>query len=200
MSVTNLVYEYWLRLRHPALAPSFATPTHLTIAERVALCRLAKAAPHQTLVEIGSYLGASALALAAGLRGAGNAAARIYCIDTWENTAMTEGSRDTFAEFARHTAPFASRIEPVRGWSTDVAGTLLPRLGLIDLLFIDGDHSYEGVLADWRTYSPALAPGATLVFHDIGWAEGVQQVISKEVRPRVSSEGRLPNLWWGRLA
>ena len=200
MSVTNRIYERWLQLRHPALTASFATPTHLTIAERVTLCQLARTAPHQTLVEIGSYLGASALALAAGLHGAGNTTGRIYCIDTWENNAMTEGSRDTFAEFTRRTAPFSSRIEPVRGWSTEVAVKLVPRLGSINLLFIDGDHSYEGVLADWRTYSPALAPGAVLVFHDIGWAEGVQRVVKEEVRPRVSREGRLPNLWWGQLA
>jgi predicted O-methyltransferase YrrM len=38
----------------------------------------------------------------------------------------------------------------------------------IDLLFIDGDHTYEGVKADWEMYSPLVRPGGMIVFHDIG--------------------------------
>lgn len=36
-----------------------------------------------------------------------------------------------------------------------------------DLIFIDGDHSYSGVKADFETYSPLLAPGGLAAFHDI---------------------------------
>jgi predicted O-methyltransferase YrrM len=37
----------------------------------------------------------------------------------------------------------------------------------VDLLFIDGDHSYEGVKADFQLYSPWVRPGGLVVFHDI---------------------------------
>lgn len=37
----------------------------------------------------------------------------------------------------------------------------------VDLLFIDGDHSYAGVKADHATYAKLLAPGGAVVFHDI---------------------------------
>lgn len=37
----------------------------------------------------------------------------------------------------------------------------------VDLLFIDGDHSYEGVKLDWEMYSPLVNPGGIVVFHDI---------------------------------
>ena len=37
----------------------------------------------------------------------------------------------------------------------------------IDLLFIDGDHSFEGVKKDWEMYSPLVRPGGIVVFHDI---------------------------------
>jgi len=37
----------------------------------------------------------------------------------------------------------------------------------IDLLFIDGDHTYEGVKQDWEMYSPFVAEGGIVVFHDI---------------------------------
>jgi cephalosporin hydroxylase len=37
----------------------------------------------------------------------------------------------------------------------------------IDLLFIDGDHSYEGVTRDYELYSPLVAARGLVVFHDI---------------------------------
>ena len=37
----------------------------------------------------------------------------------------------------------------------------------VDLLFIDGDHSYEGVRDDYNRYSPLVKAGGLIVFHDI---------------------------------
>jgi predicted O-methyltransferase YrrM len=37
----------------------------------------------------------------------------------------------------------------------------------IDLLFIDGDHTYDGVRADWRMYGPLVRFGGLVAFHDI---------------------------------
>lgn len=41
-------------------------------------------------------------------------------------------------------------------------------LGLnYDVIFIDGDHSYEGVKQDYELYKEFLAPGGIIAFHDI---------------------------------
>jgi cephalosporin hydroxylase len=37
----------------------------------------------------------------------------------------------------------------------------------IDLLFIDGDHTYEGVSADYAMFSPLVRTGGLIGFHDI---------------------------------
>jgi predicted O-methyltransferase YrrM len=37
----------------------------------------------------------------------------------------------------------------------------------IDLLFIDGDHSYQGIKKDFRMYSPLVRTGGIVVLHDI---------------------------------
>jgi predicted O-methyltransferase YrrM len=42
----------------------------------------------------------------------------------------------------------------------------LPADGL-DFLFIDGDHTYDGVRRDYEMYSPLVKPGGAIIFHDI---------------------------------
>lgn len=37
----------------------------------------------------------------------------------------------------------------------------------IDFLFIDGDHTYEGVKKDFEMYSPLVKNGGVIAFHDI---------------------------------
>jgi predicted O-methyltransferase YrrM len=37
----------------------------------------------------------------------------------------------------------------------------------LDFLFIDGDHSTDGVRQDWEMYSPLVRPGGIVAFHDI---------------------------------
>ncbi len=37
----------------------------------------------------------------------------------------------------------------------------------IDFAFIDGDHTYEGVKADFNDYGPLVRPGGIIAFHDI---------------------------------
>jgi predicted O-methyltransferase YrrM len=37
----------------------------------------------------------------------------------------------------------------------------------LDVLFIDGDHSYEGVKKDFELWSPLVRPGGIILFHDI---------------------------------
>jgi cephalosporin hydroxylase len=37
----------------------------------------------------------------------------------------------------------------------------------LDLLFIDGDHSYEGVKSDFENYKALVSEGGMIIFHDI---------------------------------
>jgi hypothetical protein len=40
--------------------------------------------------------------------------------------------------------------------------------GPLDFLFLDGDHTYEGVKQDWETFSPLVRAGGMVGFHDVG--------------------------------
>jgi predicted O-methyltransferase YrrM len=74
--------------------------THLTFQEKLSLMSLArKCSGTSVYVEIGSYIGASACFIAAGMNK--YSGSKLHCIDTWRNEGMAEGKRDTFAEFKK---------------------------------------------------------------------------------------------------
>jgi predicted O-methyltransferase YrrM len=85
---------------------------------------------------------------------------------------------------------------PLKGTSHKIAENFDKK---VDFLFIDGDHSYESVKSDVDDWFPKLNNGAMVIFHDIGWAEGVQRVIEESVRPCAKKDGRLPNMYWAWL-
>jgi cephalosporin hydroxylase len=75
----------------------------------------------------------------------------------------------------------------------------------IDFLFIDGDHSYEGVRRDFELYSPLVRDGGIVALHDIvpggpgkhGDPGGVP-VFWSEIRERHSIEAEFVEDWeWG---
>ena len=185
----------FLEWRYPQLRVAFGIRSHLTHKERITLYLLARSTP--LVVEIGAYLGASSCCFGAARipQGAG----RVICIDTWANDAMSEGRRDTWQEFNDNTRPYSDCIVPVRGFSVDVLASVRREISHVDLLFIDGDHAYESVKADWDAYKPFLRSGSTVVFHDYGWAEGVRRVVHEDVACLVDRSDRLPNMWWGRI-
>ncbi len=183
-----------------SLATELSIVTHMTFDERYLLYHYAKQLPAgAAAAEIGSFLGASSCCISAGLPAGG----KLYCIDTWGNHAMAYSEtdaqdralneRDTYEEFRANTIRFRDRIVELRGWSTDVITQLRQKETSLGLLFIDGDHTYEGVKKDWDAYRPLLIPGSLVAFHDTGWAEGVQRLIAEEVTPSAQLVQRLSN-------
>jgi predicted O-methyltransferase YrrM len=171
-------------------------PTHVTEDEKIQLYRLVRQVRGAVYVEIGSYLGASACCLAQAIRDS-RLPARLFCVDTWQNEGMTEGARDTYADFRTNTGRFGSIIVPCKGYSSDTAGTFDLE---VDFAFFDGDHSLAGVSQDWELWSRKMKAGTVVAFHDYEWAEGVREVVDISVAPRTRDHGRLPNLWWGELS
>ena len=60
----------------------------------------------------------------------------------------------------------------------------------IDFLFIDGDHSYEGVKADFEMYSTLVKSGGIVAFHDI-----VPDFFTRFGTKTASDVGEVPRFW-----
>lgn len=176
--------------------PFLSIFTHTTLAERAKLLELSQGLPDNSIVvEIGSYLGASTCFLALGCQ---LNYSKVYAIDTWTNISMSEGCRNTFNEFIRNTAPLQQWIIPLQGLSKDVAQSFD---GGIDLLFIDGDHSYEGASSDLEMWLPKVKNGGVVVLHDYCWSKGVRRAVREHLAPRQIEGGKLlDNLYWTRIA
>lgn len=121
----------------------------------------------QVCVEIGSARGKSACAVGLALRR--NGGGKLYAIDPHRPTNWNDtGSVDSFAIIMENLqkAGVSQYVEILRQPS-DVAAQGWDQK--IDLIFIDGDHSYEGVKADWELFLPHLNEFGVVVFHDTLW-------------------------------
>jgi predicted O-methyltransferase YrrM len=145
----------------PLLEPLFMIDTHMTFEERLRLFGLALSLRTGFVAcEVGSYLGASTcfLAAAASLR-----QGHVHAVDTWMNDHMAhEPAEDTWQRFGENTDRFRLWITPHRGMAREVKD----RVPQVDLLFLDGDHNYDGTLEVLTDFAPKLNPGGILAMHD----------------------------------
>lgn len=122
-------------------------------------------------LEIGSFLGLSAVSFALSMVGRGNSDGTIFCVDTWQGSIEHDSIRehigkdyfDKFVENIRRSG-FSRWIRPLKGSSTEVVS--LFRDQSLDIIFIDGDHTFEGALADMRNWWPKLKQGGIFLGHD----------------------------------
>ena len=65
----------------------------------------------------------------------------------------------------------------------------------IDFLYIDGDHSYDGVRADFEDYATLVRPGGLIAFHDIVTRTAGHEVhrLWPEIRGRYRHEELVDN-------
>lgn len=122
------------------------------------------------VVELGSWLGQSAIAMARVVRCWGGT---VSCVDTWSCTLDEHGGSPlgqpplAIAACARSMvqAGVSASIRLIPA-STDDAGARWR--GPIDFLYVDADHGYRGVTSDLQTWAPHIAPGGLIVGDDYG--------------------------------
>jgi GT2 family glycosyltransferase/glycosyltransferase involved in cell wall biosynthesis/predicted O-methyltransferase YrrM/SAM-dependent methyltransferase len=135
------------------------------------------------IIEVGSHQGLSSYIMAQALKDSGNHDALIYCVDMWEG-----GVLDVFMENMK-TAGVAHLIQPVKQRSPEAAHRFLDECA--DLIFIDGDHLYEGCKADLCGWYPKLRPGGKFIGHD--YSESTFPGVVKAVNEFVSRHALNPS-------
>ncbi|MDL2328518.1 class I SAM-dependent methyltransferase [Desulfosarcina sp. OttesenSCG-928-A07] len=117
-------------------------------------------------VELGTDRGNSYFAFCQALKQA-NISVSAYAVDTWKGDEQARFySEAVFNYVFKHNEEHYGGFSTLLRMTFDAALELFSE-GSIDLLHIDGCHSYEAVKHDFETWLPKLSPGAVVVFHDI---------------------------------
>jgi len=133
--------------------------TLLFPSEKETLFDLGKSGPSEgAIINIGHYLGGSPIILAKGSKLANREKVFSYDVQEYPDSQdiIIKNDLDDWIFFKKESSK-----EAARNWSNQ-------RNKSIRLLFIDGDHSYEGCKNDILLWSEYLVPGGIIAIHDYG--------------------------------
>jgi hypothetical protein len=106
----------------------------------------------KTVIEIGTFLGLSARHIATLLPEDG----KLYAVDPFD---VTIENSEHYAQFLSNMiiAGVAHKVIPVKGYSDEVVKFFIESYKKFDFIYVDGDHSFKGVLSDLENYFPLLS-------------------------------------------
>ena len=134
--------------------------TQTTVGERECLAR--HATGRKRLAEIGIWHGVTTCVLKRAMAPDGV----LYAIDPYPvgRLGVCFQQRIALREVA---LVINGRAEWLRMTGADAARHISENyLEFFDFVFIDGDHSYEGLRADWEGWAPLVAPEGVVALHD----------------------------------
>ena len=165
------------------------------------LIELARNVPAgEVIVEIGTFRGRSTIALALGaIMGNAN---RVYAIDPHVEFQGVFGGQfgpsDQAELYGNLVKARVGHIVAVVSLSSQAAAHAWTQKN-VGLLWIDGDHRYAAVCADFNSWYRFVARDGLVAFHDRS-APGVEQLVAELVsNGRILQIGNLEALSWFRL-
>jgi predicted O-methyltransferase YrrM len=119
-------------------------------------CLIRYSSGAETAMEVGTFMAVTAVKLAAAISKDGT----LYCIDPFDPPYQTIHS---IAKRHIKRSGLSSKVSLIKG-SLDQALPKIP--SSFEFVFVDGDHSYEGLEKDWRIVKTVVRPGGYAAFHD----------------------------------
>jgi hypothetical protein len=141
------------------------------------------------VVEVGSHRGKSISCIGCGIQHAGKTQ-KMYCVDLWKTgkglTRKHYHTHRTWELFQQQTkeAGVHGDIVPMKMASHHAAAQFALKPEPVALLFIDAQHDYKNVSADYFCWHRFVMPGGYVAFHDYtNNFPGVKRLIDQTVIP-----------------
>ena len=193
-------------LRTDIRAAILATDGHLSDHE-VDFLTLAGVVPAAkgAILEIGSFKGKSTVVLAKAAKHAGGAHTELWACDPFTSPTTTcpdLAEASSFPAFERNlrSANVTDDVKVFQDFSDQLAVTWNTPLRL---LWIDGDHTFEGAKKDFENFSPWLVDGAIVAFHDtLHSHDGPCRVFAHDIllSPHYGACGFCGSIAWARYS
>lgn len=124
----------------------------------------------KTVVELGTHFGVSFFAFCEAAEKL-SPSSTVYAIDTWEGDVHAGNyGESVYRQVYSHWFKFHRRIGALIRSTFDEACSYFPDTS-VDLLHIDGLHTYEAVKHDFECWLPKMRKGSVVLFHDINVRE-----------------------------
>jgi Methyltransferase domain len=116
-------------------------------------------------VELGTHSGNSYFSFCQSITDS-DSATQCFAVDTWQGDEHAGQYQDeVFDAVNAHNISNYAKFSQLLRMTFDEAAAKFPAQS-VELLHIDGLHTYEAVRHDYETWLPKLAPGAVVLFHD----------------------------------
>jgi predicted O-methyltransferase YrrM len=145
-----------------------AAPAQMLLPERLMLYALVYGLRPQRALEVGTAEGGAAMIMCAAMDAAN--CGQLICVDPEPKV-----TPETSARLAHRVTLIQKPSPEAISQAYQVAD------GHFDFAFIDGDHSYTGVLRDIHAVTPCMRDGGYLLFHDVHYVE-VREAIDEALQ------------------
>jgi predicted O-methyltransferase YrrM len=130
------------------------------------LCQYVRDLRPKTIMEIGSRHGRSLIRLA---EASMPSLRRVIIVDLPGSLWGKANSEQALSDCAEHLRGRGVEVDLhfIDSHSREAHALSLRERGCVDFLFIDGDHTYEGVMNDYLWFAPCVVSGGVVAFHDV---------------------------------
>ena len=148
----------------------------------------------ELIVEVGTFAGGTAVGFANAINENGHG--KLICVDqdSYSNGTFPQVVKRNLARVGFSQSKLQLCCGDSKQWLPKLAETLKQK---VDIVLIDGDHTYEGALMDLQNAVPLVKPGGFILVHDVDRKRRMNEATAEHPYPvyeafhRVAAEQQL---------
>ncbi len=148
----------------------------------------------QHIVEVGTFAGGTAVGFATAINQ--NGQGQLHCVDqdSYSNGTFPQVVKRNLARVGFPESKLQLCSGDSKEWLPKLADTLR---GQVEIVLVDGDHTYDGALIDLRNALPLVKPGGFILVHDVDRRRKMDEATAEHPHPvyeafhQVAAEERL---------